>query len=216
MGKPFTSTPLTDLLPGSISGDEAVQASARALDDQLAAVNALALRLILMAGIASLEEPLLSILAWQLHVDYWPDDFTVEQKREAVARSLIRHQRKGTPAFVEEAVAEVLGNAELTEWPQYDGDPYYFRVETTGDLGDAYTYQKKLLPAIEASKNARSWLDRLTVRRELNNPVDVRMAVAKSHRWLTIKVRLSLDMSIPPEAAIVPMIWTRTVIAVRE
>lgn len=216
MGKLIDDIGFADLLPSSISGDDTIRSAAGAMDGELKQTTDQARALSLISRIDELDDPVLSALAWQFHVDYWPGDFTLSQKRAAVKNSLLRHMRKGTPAAVEEAIAEVIGSGTVTEWYEYGGNPGYFRIETTETLGNWEIFGKRLMPNIEANKNTRSWLDRITVRRPLSGTIDIGILVAKCTRRLVIKPRMAMDFSIRPWVALVPMTCTKTRISVRQ
>lgn len=141
-------------------------------------------------------------LAWAFSVDIWDADWSEEQKRAAIAESIAVHRRKGTLWASRQALSGSIEQAELLEWHQYGGDPYCYRIETTGGLVDGWTYQNKLLPALKAAKNARSHLERITVNRDLSINRDIKVLVARREQRITIGVRLALDGSIRPRAAV--------------
>ncbi len=215
MGKVLDDINFEQMLPASIAADETVLAAARALDAQLKTTDVQTKNLLLFSAIGQMVEPLISAMAWHLHVDYWPDDFTIAEKRNAVQRSLIRHMRKGTPQAVEEAALEVLSNAVVTEWWEYGGDPGYFCLETSDDLGDEFTFFKKLLPAIETAKNARSWLERIEVQRNLTSHIDFSLVVTHNRKTSIVAPRFQMELNHNLYIGIVPMIRTCTSVAVR-
>ena len=125
------STPFLELLPDSIAGDPAIRAAADALDGLLVpsvkAIPSLLLyarlygkepdllpplrRLAEQAGgLRALEEPLLDLLAWQLHVDNYDIARTYAERLEMVKTAIAVHRKKGTPWSVETAVTAALGN----------------------------------------------------------------------------------------------------------
>ena len=175
--KDIANTTLSDILPPPIADDEEMAVLAEVVDEEIARAVAEIKKLNFLSRIDELEEPLLSYLAWQFHVDYWPDDFTLAQKRTAVKRSLIRHMKKGTPAAVEEAVAEVMGDATVTEWFEYGGEPYRFKIETTGSIPTYNAFERVLLPVIERTKNERSRLEGVRIRRGLHCGIVMARAV---------------------------------------
>lgn len=158
MTKTLETTAFLDLLPDSISKDEQFVAAATALDNELQAVTGLVSDLILYEDIDTLSESVLKHLAWQWHVDFWADDLTLTQKRTLVKQAYPWHRQKGTPAAVEMVVADVLGGGSVQEWWEYGGEPYHFKVFSNQPPEDA-AVQETLALAIEAAKNARSYLD---------------------------------------------------------
>ena len=170
------STPFLELLPDSIAGDPAIRAAADALDGLLVpsvkAIPSLLLyarlygkepdllpplrRLAEQAGgLRALEEPLLDLLAWQLHVDNYDIARTYAERLEMVKTSIAVHRKKGTPWAVETAVTAALGNVEttVTEWYDYEGgQPYHFKVLVTlfeqGIVADDINRARQILSLI--------------------------------------------------------------------
>ncbi|MFW5497756.1 MULTISPECIES: phage tail protein I [unclassified Maridesulfovibrio] len=151
---------LIDILPSSIAEDEQFQALAETFDKQLKGILASIPAIEIYSRIEEHEEPLLSLLAWQFHVDHWDANWSVETKREAVKNSIKLHKKKGTPWAVEKAVEIATGErAEVLEWFNYDGDPYMFKVAVHGQVRDC----APILTAINSAKNVRSHLDSIQI-----------------------------------------------------
>lgn len=131
--------------------------SARMLDIDMDAIRRCSLA-------AECTAELLPILAWDRSVDVWRNSWTEAQKRAVVAGSLAYHKRKGTPAALELALSQLDFETSLTEWFEYGGDPYYFRVTVTAQSRpltlDDYASMKAI---IYAAKNVRSQLDTVIV-----------------------------------------------------
>ena len=198
------------LLPPNATGAE------RALAEAVARVSSVPVPVGDLWNPQTCPAPVLPWLAWALSVDIWDAAWSEANKRAAIAESIAIHRRKGTVWASAEALRRSIDDAILEEWHQYGGEPYHYRIETTGGLVDAATYRYRLLPALGAAKNVRSWLERLLVRRQLFLDLHLKLLVAKSERVLTIGVRLALDLTIRPGLALVPMTATRSVIGVRE
>lgn len=60
--------------------------------------------------------PVLPWLAWGLSVDSWDSAWSEATKRDAVARSIEAHRRKGTRASVETVLARLDGLLTIVEW----------------------------------------------------------------------------------------------------
>ena len=159
-----------DLLPSSIAGDEQFQAAANVLDKQLKAVTATIPHVLIYSRIDKLEEPLLSLLAWQFHVDHWEPEWSLETKRDAVKNSIKLHKKKGTPWAVRKAIEVATGApAEVHEWFNYDGDPYKFKVSTEVSTNEN-TYLS-ILDAVNSAKNVRSHLDSVVFKSVLSKEI---------------------------------------------
>ncbi len=164
MAKSLADVKFIDLLPPSISGDPTIRAAAEALDSVLAKTTANIELINIWSRIDELEEPLLSTLAWELHVDYWNPAWPNSAKRATIKKAYILHMRKGTPAAVEEAVKAAVGAGAVEEWFDYAGDPGHFKVHvdlvTSGADANSWDEMTRL---INEYKNTRSWLDALLV-----------------------------------------------------
>jgi P2-related tail formation protein len=87
---------------------------------------------------------------------------THEVKSRLVENSLDWHTRKGTPSTVEELVTAVFADAVVSEWFEYDGKRYRFRVETeTTDVTPDRI--RDLIAAIFSVKNTRSDIDSIEI-----------------------------------------------------
>ncbi len=117
-------------------------------------------RLRIFSRIDELEEPLLSILAYDFKVDWWDQDYTLEEKRKTLKDSWIIHKRLGTKYAVETAISAIYPNTKVREWFEYGGHPYCFKLEISlaGTFGDL-DKQRRVLQRLNYYKNLRSHLD---------------------------------------------------------
>lgn len=122
-----------ELLPNIISRDEKLDALARITADLLDSQYAYMDLVDLYAHIDTLPESLLDILARDLKVDWWNNDYTIEEKRATLKSSWIVHKRLGTKGAVVDALSNVYGSADLVEWFDYDGEPYHFKLLINSD-----------------------------------------------------------------------------------
>lgn len=155
---------LLSLVPLSLRSDPQVQAAAAALNQELQAVSAAIDEIMVIAKLDRLPEGVIDHLAWQWHVDFYDEELPLATKRALVKSAIAWHRRKGTPAVVQEMVSTVLSNGVVSEWFDYGGQPYRFRVETDEVVHDQSVYDR-LVQLVEAVKNVRSWLDTITIRR---------------------------------------------------
>ncbi|WP_304680381.1 phage tail protein I [uncultured Desulfovibrio sp.] len=206
MSRYLGSTPFRELLAPSIARDPSVRAAAAALDNVLnAAARAVPDVLVyarlahdtgfvdpvpmlppltrlsdLSGGLAELPPEALDLLAWQLHVEGYEAAVSVQAKRELVSVSLILHRRKGTPWAVRNALEIALRlPAEVRQWFEYGGKPYFFRVrlDVTGAVfGPESGHNAFRL--IHDHKNVRSWLDCLETEAAIPLPESVGVGLA--------------------------------------
>lgn len=169
MGRTVADISLADLLPSSIKADAQVLAAARALDAELQSVAALADGVAVYAGLDKATEPLLSTLAWQLHVDHlegWALAETDAQKRNLIRTSIEAHRHKGT-RWAMERIFELLDmQGRVIPWfaPGEDGEPYTFRLDITApDRGITDGFYATVEGLVDELKNVRSHLAGLTL-----------------------------------------------------
>lgn len=114
---------------------------------------------------ATCPAALLPWLAWALSVDHWNPAWPESVKRQVIAASFDVHRVKGTIGALESALGALdLDGVDVTEWFDFAGDPYTFRVDvelwtrglTEDESGD-------IEAVIARAKNVRSHLDRLRI-----------------------------------------------------
>lgn len=111
-------------------------------------------------------------LAFALSVDEWKSDWTGAEKRAAIRASFEIHQTKGTLGAVSRALAAHGFTAEFSEWFQYGGAPFTFRIGV--DLGGrpAPVWPgNEIRDLVEGAKNARSFLSKITVTNSAGGPL---------------------------------------------
>ena len=150
-----------DIVPGSIRGDPQVIAACEAIDAELVDLNEELPTLNFWPFVDQQVSPMIDVMAWEMHVDVWQGwggALTVDKKRELVNQSIDWHQHKGTKYAVEQMLKVVFGQAYVTEWYQYGGNPYFFKIIVKQPIGDPIALEQ-VTNAILAVKNARSWLE---------------------------------------------------------
>lgn len=161
MIKDLQSLSLLDILPDNLLADEQVVAAAQALDAELQAVTKATIETLHLPRLDVLPEPVIDLLAWQWHVDYYePLGMELETKRRLVKESIAWHRMKGTPAAVEAVVSAAFDTSEVKEWFEYGGAPYYFKI-VTEDVNTDKDNLNRMRRAIASVKNTRSWLEKI-------------------------------------------------------
>ena len=98
-------------------------------------------------------------LAWEYNILY-DYDADVEIKRSWIRNARDFYAKYGTAEGIVQYLRAAFDSASVEEWWQYGGDPYHFRVNTTGEWSvenDAWARK-----SIAAVKNVRSVLDAIT------------------------------------------------------
>lgn len=159
MSKELQSTSLLDILPENLLADAQIYAAARALDDELQKVTAATRDALILPRIDELSEEVIDLLAWQWSVDFYDELKSLAEKRNAVKQSIAMHRIKGTRRAVELALHMVYTSGEISEWFEYGGRPYYFRVRFISPETIRLEDVDRVIRIINMVKNTRSWLE---------------------------------------------------------
>lgn len=116
------------------------------------------------AAIDKLPEDILDLLAVELRAQYYDEDMDISIKREIVKKTMLWYHRAGTPSAVEELISAVFGEGEISEWFEYGGEPYHFKIKTDAVLSASdMEYFEKIIRNV---KNVRSHLEEIQLSRE--------------------------------------------------
>lgn len=117
----------------------------------------------ILAGISNLSENILDYLAVELGAQYYTQDMNRAEKAGIVQSTLPWYLKAGTKHALEKLLQTVYGGGEITEWPEYAGQPYHFKVKVNSEnnVFDGDDFSKRLLSLINGAKNLRSVLDSL-------------------------------------------------------
>lgn len=119
---------------------------------------------LIYSRVNDLDDATIDELAYQMHVDFYSTSLPLEVKQQVVKNSLRWHRIKGTPAAVEEAAKVVFGRSWITEWYEYGGAPYMFKVNVEATNRGASPEDFMLLEQlVNAYKNKRSWIELINI-----------------------------------------------------
>ncbi|MPN30134.1 hypothetical protein SDC9_177592 [bioreactor metagenome] len=129
---------------------------------------------IIYARIDELDEEILDILAYDLHVDWYDYTYPIEVKRATIKDSVKVHRKLGTKYAVETALGNVFPGTKVSEWFQYGGDPYMFKVNIgITETGVTVEKQAAVLERVRFYKNLRSHLEAISYKVEKKAVVNV-------------------------------------------
>lgn len=168
MAKTIHDISLLNLLPDVIANDDFFKHVAAAVDIELREVTKTISKAAVLCRIDDVEdEDIVDHLAYRFSLSksegYLFAD-NIDAKKQLIKSSIPMHRKKGTPGAVKN-VFKILGlKAHLTEWFEFGGEPYTFRVVV--DLFDR-GLNKETFAALEEMideyKNKRSHLDQLDI-----------------------------------------------------
>lgn len=116
------------------------------------------------AFVMELDEEMADHLCLSLDIKGYKADLSLQKKQLLIRSALLNYSRMGTKAALEDAVGIIHGGTTVQENWEYGGQPYFFRVAV--DAGQEKVAENpvgRLLDTIMEYKNARSWLQGITV-----------------------------------------------------
>lgn len=147
-------------LPDVLKNDRESGAMTAAFAKQLAETGYEIQNCILYARLNELPETILDLLAYDMHIDWYDCNYSVEIKRQVIRNSVRVHKHLGTKYAVETALSDVFPGTTIEEWFEYGGDPYTFRIII--DVSESGATEAQLfyvLNKVKFYKNLRSHLE---------------------------------------------------------
>lgn len=158
----LTEQNILQAFPAALAGDASASALAEITARLLARRPEEIDQLRIYPDIGRLDEQALDILAYDFKVDWWDPEYSLEEKRRIFKESWYVHKHLGTRAAVETALRAIYPKAEVQEWFQYGGKPYFFRlsIDLTGELSDA-ARPWRVMERVNFYKSLRSHVDEI-------------------------------------------------------
>lgn len=153
---------------------------------------------------ATCPENILPFLAWALSVDVWNPQWSVEQKRSAVAAAPQLHRIKGTPKAVKMALTQLGLDYEYTEWheqtPQGAPGTFAITVFINNNLdGDLLGAKNQALIQELINKNKRATAHyTFTMGLGIDGPLQIGGAIEpmQSHADLSLTPSYTMNMDV--------------------
>ena len=152
----------TRALPAPLRNDEKMLALGKSIALELQENIRLARLSIIFPRIDELNDTLLDILAYDLHIDWYDCDSPIDLKRAIIKQSVKVHKRMGTKPAVESVIRAYFGSGEVKEWHEYGGKPHHFRILSSnpGLTNERYNDFFRILSSV---KRLSSWLDTIQI-----------------------------------------------------
>lgn len=145
------------LLPIFMRQDQDIIALSEAMNEILRDQNNRLPTLATWNHIDQLTDEELTDLAWEFDVDWYDCQASHEIKVSQIQSAQLVKKRKGTKWAVEEAVRNLVGQAYLLEWFDFNGEPYTFEIVIKNPSVSQEIFDRMLV-AVEKTKNVRSIL----------------------------------------------------------
>ncbi len=163
--------PFLELLPRALQHDPKIIALAQGIDKALAKAKGQIDNVRIWSRLDELEEPLLSNLAFQMHIEGyegWHLAETLTQKRQMLREAYKMHFYKGTRYSLERFFEILEMPGRVTEWWEAGADPelrpYEFDMDIDVNRKVPRTFYYDTWQLIHALKNERSHLRRGLIR----------------------------------------------------
>lgn len=153
---------ITDILPPALADDPKTKALSYAINKGMQRLIEYCQNISVYATIDTLPEQILDLLAVELNTQYYDDSLSIQIKRNLIKNTLKWYMSTGTLAAVEEAVAAVFGNGEVSEWFNYGGEPYHFKIYTS-NINTTDEMIQKITDIVSSVQNVRSHLEEVIV-----------------------------------------------------
>lgn len=188
MSKYITQENLLSVFPEVLANDTKLMALAVSTAEELIKSYNNNDLLSLYTRIDELPEDLLDILAYDFKIDWWDENYSLEEKRATFKSHWHVHRTLGTPSAVSTAVSAIYENVKILEWWEYSGNPHRFKllIDTGGVFVD-YEKLERIIERVKFYKNLRSILESVDFTIDKSTKVYVGTAL-QSGTNLTMKI----------------------------
>ena len=158
----FDGSNIYEILPQSYKTTE-MRCIAYALSNAVSRLCEYARKTQVTSNIDQLSEEILDYLALELRVQYYTQTMTREQKVNIIKSVLPWYMHSGTKSSIAGMLAAIYSESLVTEWFEYNGEPYHFKVSINNKNVFNQSDFSEFLSIIQNTKNARSILDVISV-----------------------------------------------------
>lgn len=158
-----------EMLPPNFQNQSTIALS-YALDRQMKKLVDYSYITLLYVNISGLTEKMLDTISDNFKIAGYNKQYDIDTKKTLLLEAFLKYSRLGTKGSVDELVKTVFGDGDVSEWQDYSGKPYFFRI----NLVDKSMPPEVFYPFAQnlfKTKNVRSWLEYLMM--EENNTHNV-------------------------------------------
>lgn len=149
---------IAKLLPSFMREDKNFKGISYALEEEIKRLYQQTSLIKIYSNIDNLPENILDELAWQFNIIEYNKTYSIDIKRSLIKNCLSTHHKRGTVSAVEEVATKIFGNATVSEWFDYGGEPYHFKVYTANvSISDEMIIEFNRV--IKKTQNIRSHLE---------------------------------------------------------
>jgi phage tail P2-like protein len=159
----LSTVSLAEILPSNLLADPFVAAMIEVFDEEFHLLVADTAKILIFAGLANQPDAVLDELAWQFSVDFYDQSMTLAEKRALISGAIYQHTIKGTPYAIERVIAVAFGEGTVEEWFSYGGNPFHFRVLSTGGKFPTAERMEIFTRMIRVVKRASAILEKIQI-----------------------------------------------------
>lgn len=163
MGMKIENTEMIKLLPEWMRDDEANRALSSAMDELISRVGRRVKTQRVWDQLEQMTEEELDETAWEMGIDWYNSSWNKRQKINVIKTYGPIMEKQGTAWAVKELVTAVFGIGVISEWYEYGGEPYYFKIRTSALL--TQDGMKDFLEKVRRVKNERSHIESIEILR---------------------------------------------------
>lgn len=152
----------TQFLPEPLKKDETIKGLAAAMSAKMLEVSGIMNTVLIYSRIDELKEDVLDVLAYDMHVDWYNEEYPIEAKRDIIKHSVQVHKRMGTKYAIEKALGALYPESEVEEWFQYGGEPFHFRIVCDVTKGRIEASWAELVRAVKMYKRLSAHMEEVT------------------------------------------------------
>lgn len=172
----FKNSQISDILPYTEKNNNKIALS-HALHSVFSNVYTKLLQVRLWQDIDNADPKMLDIMASELNCLFYLADADENVKRKIIKAAFISNRRIGTVGAVQNISTQILGESTiLSEWYQYGGSPFNFKIDTHSHMSQD-TYEQ-LVEIVQKTKNVRSKLEGVKVHHE--SKANMNIAIVKT------------------------------------
>ena len=121
---------VTDILPDSMENSNRDIAYAYADRAMRRLIIKFAQSAMIYQNLDIQDDKVLNLLAAENKTQYYMDSLDKETKVSLIQNTIRWHQLAGTTEAIQELVKNVFGQAKVSEWFDYGGEPYMIKIES--------------------------------------------------------------------------------------
>lgn len=158
----ITNADILKLLPEFMRGDGANKGLAAGSNQIIKEIAARIKLLSKWDQIDAMGHEQLNEMAWELNIQWYDSSASLSAKRKVVKESDMVYSTLGTKWAVESVLQAYFGDIYLEEWPEYAGQPFYFKIFATDPSIMSNKYEQ-FMAYMEFTKRKSAWLESIII-----------------------------------------------------